>query len=124
MIIDTPPDYLKRPYATHTLMSGGTVVLPCPPGARERMGVGHMLEHFRDAAPERLNRSALLFMEPEKGVVTSIKTIIPLFGTRYPDVRALGTLPRAPRLVMKRTGEPAGLVFRPHGISIVTAGEI
>ena len=99
VIIDTPPDYLKRPYATHTLMSGGTVVLPCPPGARERMGVGHMLEHFRYSAPERLHRSALLFMEPEKGVVTNIKTIIPLFGTRYPEVRALGTLPRAPRIV-------------------------
>ncbi|MEI8166993.1 MAG: ParA family protein [Chloroflexales bacterium] len=98
VIIDTPPDYLKRPYATHTLMSGGTVVLPCPPGARERMGVGHMLDHFRDVAPERLNRCALLFMDPEKGVVTKVQTIIPIFGARYPEVRALGTLPRAPKI--------------------------
>lgn len=98
VIVDTPPDYLRRPYATHTLLSGGTVVLPCPPGARERMGVGHMLEHFREVAPDRLDRCALLFMEPERGVVVRVQNILPLFAKRYPEVRALGTLPRAPRL--------------------------
>lgn len=98
VIIDTPPDYLRRPYATHTLLSGGTVILPCPPGARERMGVGHMLDHFRETAPDRLNHCALLFVEPEKGVTVKVQTILPLFGTRYPEVCALGTVPRAPRL--------------------------
>jgi|GEM_PF-550306 cellulose biosynthesis protein BcsQ len=98
VLIDTPPDYLRRPYATHTLLSGGTVVLPCPPGSRERMGVGHMLDHFREVAPERLNHTALLFMEPERGVVTKVETIIPLFASRYPEARVLGTLPRAPRI--------------------------
>jgi cellulose biosynthesis protein BcsQ len=98
LIIDTPPDYLRRPYATHALLSGGFVVLPCPPGARERMGVAHMLEHFRDHTPDRLDACMLLFMEPEHGVVTRIGDILPLFGARYPEVKALGTLPRAPRL--------------------------
>lgn len=98
LIIDTPPDYLRRPYATHALLSGGFVVLPCPPGARERMGVAHMLEHFRDHSPERLDACMLLFMEPERGVVTRVRDVLPLFGSRYPEVRALGTLPRAPRL--------------------------
>jgi cellulose biosynthesis protein BcsQ len=98
VIIDTPPDYLRRPYATHTLLSGGTVVLPCPPGARERMGVGHMLDHFREAAPDRLDRCALLFVEPEKGVTVKVKDVLQIFGGRYPEVRALGTVPRAPRL--------------------------
>nr|WP_255604527.1 ParA family protein [Oscillochloris sp. ZM17-4] len=98
VLIDTPPDYLRRPYATHTLLSGGTVVLPCPPGARERMGVGHMLDHFREVAPDRLDHTALLFIEPEHGVVTKVENIIPIFGQRYPEARALGTLPRAPRL--------------------------
>ncbi|WP_245863456.1 ParA family protein [Candidatus Viridilinea mediisalina] len=60
VIIDTPPDYLRRPYATHTLMKGGVVVLPCPPGARERMGVAHMLDHLRETAPDRLNRCSIL----------------------------------------------------------------
>ncbi len=43
----------------------------------------------------------------------------PLYG----EIEAIDPA-RGTRLVMKRTGEPAGLVFRPHGISIVTAGEI
>lgn len=98
LVIDTPPDYLRRPYATHSLLSGGMVVLPCPPGARERMGVAHMLEHFREHTPERLDACMLLFMEPERGVVTKVRDTIPLFATRYPEVKALGTLPRAPRL--------------------------
>ncbi len=98
VIVDTPPDYLRRPYATHALLSGGVVVLPCPPGARERMGVGHMLDHFREVAPDRLDRCGLFFMEPERGVVTKVSSILPLFAGRYPEVRALGTLPRAPRI--------------------------
>jgi cellulose biosynthesis protein BcsQ len=98
VLIDTPPDYLRRPYATHALQSGGFVVLPCPPGARERMGVAHMLDHFRDHIPERLDACMLLFMEPEKGVTTSVKDILPMFAGRYPQVQALGTLPRSPRL--------------------------
>ena len=57
-----------------------------------------MLDHFREVAPDRLNRCGLFFMEPERGVVTKVSTVILLFGGRYPEVRALGTLPRAPRL--------------------------
>jgi cellulose biosynthesis protein BcsQ len=98
VLIDTPPDYLRRPYATHTLLMGGVVVLPCPPGARERMGVGHMLEHFRETCPNRLDHCALIFVEPERGVTVKVQTILPIFGSRYPEVRALGTVPRAPRL--------------------------
>lgn len=98
VLIDTPPDYLRRPYATHVLQRGGAVVLPAPPGARERMGVGHLLDHFRDHAPERMDRCALLFMEPERGVTVTVKEVADLFARRYPQVRSLGTLPRAPRL--------------------------
>jgi len=98
LLLDTPPDYLRRPYATHALMHGGFVVLPAPPGARERMGVGHLLEHFREVAPEKLDRCALLFMEPERGVITKVNDIVSALAARYPQVRALGTLPRAPRI--------------------------
>lgn len=98
VLIDTPPDYLRRPYATHVLQAGGTVILPTPPGARERMGVGHMLDHFREHAPERLEHCALLFMEPERGVTVTVNDVAGLFGRRYPQVSALGVLPRAPKL--------------------------
>ena len=98
VLIDTPPDYLRRPYATHVLQQGGTVILPAPPGARERMGVGHMLDHFHEHAPDRLEHCLLLFMEPERGVTTTVSDVAGLFSRRYPQVGALGTLPRAPRL--------------------------
>lgn len=106
VLIDTPPDYLRRPYATHALLSGGMVVLPCPPGARERMGVGHLLDHFHEVAPDRLDRTALLFLEPERGVVTRVEQIMPLFARRYPEARVLGTLPRAPRLASLADEDP------------------
>ncbi len=98
VIVDTPPDYLRRPYATHVLQSGGAVVLPAPPGARERMGVGHLLDHLREHAPDRLEHCALLFMEPERGVTASVSEVAALFARRYPQVGSLGTLPRSPRL--------------------------
>lgn len=98
IIVDTPPDYLRRPYATHVLQSGGTVILPTPPGARERMGVGHLLDHLRDHAPDSLERCTLLFIEPERGVTATVPDVAALFQRRYPQVRPLGTLPRAPRL--------------------------
>lgn len=98
VLIDTPPDYLRRPYATHVLQSGGTVVLPAPPGARERMGVGHMLDHFSEHAADRMDHCMLLFMEPERGMTVSVKDVAGLFGRRYPQVATLGVLPRAPRL--------------------------
>ncbi|NTW01466.1 MAG: P-loop NTPase [Oscillochloris sp.] len=98
VLIDTPPDYLRRPYATHVLQQGGTVILPAPPGARERMGVGHLLDHFCEHAPDRLDHCMLLFMEPERGVTASVNDVASLFTQRYPQVNTLGTLPRSPRL--------------------------
>ncbi|PMP86153.1 MAG: chromosome partitioning protein [Chloroflexus aggregans] len=98
VLIDTPPDYLRRPYATHVLQAGGNVVLPTPPGARERMGVGHMLDHFTELAPDRLERCALLFMEPERGVTVTVSMVADLFARRYPRLSNLGVLPREPRL--------------------------
>ncbi|MEF3273961.1 MAG: P-loop NTPase [Chloroflexus sp.] len=98
VLIDTPPDYLRRPYATHALQAGGSVVLPTPPGTRERMGVGHMLDHFTELVPERLERCKLLFMEPERGVTVTVDMVADLFSRRYPRVGSVGILPREPRL--------------------------
>jgi hypothetical protein len=57
-----------------------------------------MLDHFREHAPDRLEHCMLLFMQPERGVVASVGDVASLFSRRYPQVAALGTLPRAPRL--------------------------
>ena len=104
VLIDTPPDYMRRPYATHTLDRGGFVVLPCPPGRRERIGVAHMLDHFQmlegatSGKRSIYERTALLEIAPEKGVVVTNKEARRSFAGRYPMVRVLGTLPRAPHL--------------------------
>ncbi|MGQ9925613.1 MAG: nucleotide-binding protein [Chloroflexaceae bacterium] len=118
VLIDTPPDYLRRPYATHVLQRGGAVVLPAPPGARERMGVGHLLDHLREHAPERLEQCMLLFMEPERGVTATVKEVAALFARRYPQVNSLGALPRAPRLASladEHDGYISILDIGPHG---------
>lgn len=127
VLIDTPPDYLRRPYATHALQCGGTVVLPCPPGARERMGVGHMLDHFRDHAPDKLDRCTLLFMEPERGVTVSVADVRALFARRYPQVQALGGLPRDPRLASRadeHDGYIAMLDIGPHTRFAIAAHQV
>jgi cellulose biosynthesis protein BcsQ len=98
ILIDTPPDYLRRPYATHLLQCGGTVILPTPPGARERMGVGHMLDHFREHAADRLDHCWLLFVEPERGVIATVRDVEAMLARRYPQVQRLGVIPRTPRL--------------------------
>ncbi len=122
VIIDTPPDYLRRPYATHVLQAGGSVILPTPPGARERMGVGHLLDHFRDHAPEALDRCALLLMQPERGVTTTVTEVQALFERRYPQVGTIGTLPRAPRLASladEHDGYRSMLDLGPHSLFAV-----
>lgn len=98
VLVDTSPDYLKRPYLVHILMTGGYAILPTPSGRRERLGVGNMLDHIFAHAAGRMEACFLLFMEPERGVTVTIRDIIPQFARRYPQTRALGTLPRSPRL--------------------------
>jgi hypothetical protein len=62
------------------------------------MGVGHMLDHFQEHMPERLDACMLLFMQPERGVTASVDEVRDLFVQRYPKVQTLGILPREPRL--------------------------
>jgi cellulose biosynthesis protein BcsQ len=98
VLCDTSPDYLKRPYLAHILMTGGYAVLPAPAGRRERLGVGNMLDHIHAHIADRMDVCFLMFMEPERGVTVKIKDVIPNFARRYPQVKVLGTLPRSPRL--------------------------
>ena len=80
---------------------GGYVVLPSPPGRKEREGTGKALVVFEQAVAGRdmTDHCLLLFMEPEKGVTVTIPAIAPLFAQRFPRVRTIGTLPRDPHLL-------------------------
>jgi MinD-like ATPase involved in chromosome partitioning or flagellar assembly len=98
VLVDTGPEIKKRPYALMAARDGGYVVLPCPPGRKEREGTGKALVVFEQAVSGRdlTDRCMLLFMEPEKGVTVTVNDVLPLFAQRFPKVRTVGTLPRAP----------------------------
>jgi MinD-like ATPase involved in chromosome partitioning or flagellar assembly len=99
VLIDTGPEIKKRPYAIDAARSGGFVVLPTPPGRKERAGVGNALRVFEQHTPDLTDRCFLLYMEPEKGVTVSIDRVAPLFAQTWPRAKAIGVLPRAPRQV-------------------------
>jgi Mrp family chromosome partitioning ATPase len=98
-LIDTGPEIKKRPYAIDAARSGGYVVLPTPPGRKERAGVGNALRVFEQHTPDLTDRCFLLYMEPEKGVTVPIDRVAPLFARSWPHTRSAGILPRAPRQV-------------------------
>jgi MinD-like ATPase involved in chromosome partitioning or flagellar assembly len=99
VLVDTGPEIKKRPYAIDTARNGGFVVLPAPPGRKERAGVGNTLRVFEQHTPDLTDRCFLLYMEPEKGVTVSVDRVAPLFAHTWPKARAIGVLPRAPRQV-------------------------
>jgi cellulose biosynthesis protein BcsQ len=99
VLIDTGPEIKKRPYAIDTARTGGFVVLPTPPGRKERAGVGNALRVFEQHTPDLTNRCFLLYMEPEKGVTVAVNRVAPLFAQTWPQSRTIGILPRAPRQV-------------------------
>jgi cellulose biosynthesis protein BcsQ len=99
VLIDTGPELKKRPYAIDAARTGGYVVLPTPPGRKERAGVGNALRVFEQHTPDLTDRCLLLYMEPEKGVTVAIDKVAPLFAQTWPRARAIGVLPRAPRQV-------------------------
>ena len=99
VLLDTGPEIKKRPYAIDAARSGGYVILPTPPGRKERAGVGNALRVFEQHIPDLTDRCFLLYMEPERGVTVPVDRVAPLFARTWPRARALGTLPRAPRQV-------------------------
>ncbi len=99
VLIDTGPEIKKRPYAIDVARSGGYVVLPTPPGRKERAGVGNALRVFEHHTPDLTDRCLLLYMEPERGVTVPIERVAPLFAQTWPRAHTLGVLPRAPRQV-------------------------
>jgi MinD-like ATPase involved in chromosome partitioning or flagellar assembly len=99
VLLDTGPELKKRPYAIDAARNGGFVVLPTPPGRKERAGVGNALRAFEQHTPDLTDRCLLAYMEPEKGVTVSLNHVAPLFAQNWPSARAIGVLPRAPRQV-------------------------
>ena len=98
-LLDTGPEIKKRPYAIDAARSGGYVVLPTPPGRKERAGVGTALRVFEQHAPDLTDRCFLLYMAPEHGATVGVERVAPLFAQTWPRTRAIGVLPRAPRQV-------------------------
>ena len=99
VLLDTGPEIKKRPYAIDAARTGGYVVLPTPPGRKERAGVGNALRVFEQHTPDLTDRCLLLYMEPERGVTVSVDRVAPLFAQTWPKARTLGMLPRAPKQV-------------------------
>ena len=99
ILLDTGPEIKKRPYALDAARSGGYVILPTPPGRKERAGVGNALRVFEQHTPDLTDRCFMLYMEPERGVTVTVDRIAPLFTQTWPRARTLGVLPRAPRQV-------------------------
>jgi MinD-like ATPase involved in chromosome partitioning or flagellar assembly len=99
VLLDTGPELKKRPYAIDAARNGGWVILPTPPGRKERAGVGNALRAFEQHTPDLTDRCLLAFMEPEKGVTVSLNHVAPLFAQNWSKARAIGVLPRAPRQV-------------------------
>lgn len=101
VLLDTGPEIKKRPYAILAARDGGWVVLPTPPGRKERTGAGNMLRALQTAVPGRdlTERCLLLFMDPERGAAATVDRVAPLFARHFPQARVLGRLPRCPAQV-------------------------
>ncbi len=99
VILDTGPEFLKRPYALIAVRDGGIAVLPVPPGRNERSGAGNALRVFQSHTPDLTDRCHILYMQPERGVTVSVDQVAPLFAQHFPKSNVLGVLPRAPKLV-------------------------
>ncbi|MGB9754890.1 ParA family protein [Roseiflexus castenholzii] len=99
VLVDTGPDMKRRPYALHVARSGGWVVLPAPPGRKERQGVGMALQFLAAHEPDLTGRALVIMMEPERGSVVKTDQVAPLIQQSFPRAHIIGRLPRAARLV-------------------------
>lgn len=127
VLIDTGPDMKKRPYALEAARNGGWVLLPAPPGRKERSGVGIALQQFAAHHPDLTDHCLLVLMEPERGVTVGLRHVAPLFARHWPKARVLGVLPRDPYLVSMANEEADRYVspldvgrFRPFSLAVHT----
>lgn len=105
VLIDTGPELRKRPYIVSVARDGGVVVLPTPPGRKEREGAGKALRVMEAQEPDLTGRCYLLMMGPEAGVDVAPSRVAAQFLATFPELQYLGELPRAARLI-SRADEP------------------
>ncbi len=105
VVLDTSPEVRKRPYIVIAARDGGAVIMPTPPGRKERDGAAKALRVLQAHEPDLTDRCYLLMMAPETGVDVSVEKVSEQFLAAYPRVRILGQLPRAARLIA-RADEP------------------
>ncbi|GAB4125145.1 MAG: AAA family ATPase [Roseiflexaceae bacterium] len=109
LLFDTSPEIMKRPAPYLIARAGGYVVLPAPPGRKERTGVLNLLRALRgDGIDDLTKRTLLVGMEPERGSVVSLQDVLPLFANEAPHTRVIGTLARDPRVVSAADSDESG----------------
>lgn len=118
-LFDTSPEVMKRPVAYIVAREGGFVVLPAPPGRKERTGVLNLLRVLKgDQDDDMTGRALLVGMEPEKGVIASLQEALPMFAREAPQATLLGTLLRDPKIVSTADADEQGylspLMVAPH----------
>lgn len=103
VLLDTGPELLRRPYAAFAVYDhGGYVIIPVPPGRKEREGAGNLLQSLAVGFPDRgdlSDHALLVLIEPEKDYDARVADIAPLFGRKFPNAKILGTMPRDPQLI-------------------------
>lgn len=103
VLLDTGPELLRRPYAAFAVYDhGGYVIIPVPPGRKEREGAGNLLQSLAVGFPDRgdlSDHALLVLIEPEKGYDAQVNDIAPLFARKFPHTNVLGVMPRDPQLM-------------------------
>jgi len=105
VLVDTGPELRKRPYIVSVAKDGGVVVLPTPPGRKEREGAGKALRVMQAQDRDLTSRCYLLMVAPEAGIDVVPQRVAAQFLATFPDLHYLGELPRAARLI-SRADEP------------------
>ncbi len=102
VLVDTGPEFKRRPYSLQVLSMGGWAIFPTPPGRKERHGAYNALkfiEAHNTGDVNLLDHCLMLFMEPEKGIPVDAKSIMPKFAQQFPTSKTLGIMPRSPKQV-------------------------
>ncbi len=102
VLVDTGPEFKRRPYALQVLSMGGWAIFPIPPGRKERHGAFNALkfiEAHNTSDVNLLDHCLMLFMEPEQGVPVNARSIMPRFAQQFPACKPVGIMPRSARQV-------------------------
>jgi MinD-like ATPase involved in chromosome partitioning or flagellar assembly len=102
--LDAGPDIKARPYAIDVLRGGGSALIICPPGRKERRGAESVLELLSqltasDGNVNMVPQAAILFIEAEHGSVADVQAVQRDLTHQYRAATDLGAIPRDARLL-------------------------